>query len=167
MNQRGAVMKAEFGHDSAAVGFDRLRRQTELAGNRADYPADLARHTLCDAWYLERTPDLSRITVPVLSAGNWGGPGLHLRGNIEGFLGVASKHKWLSLHTGTHWESFYLPQYVALQKRFFDWALKGLDNGWGLGNRPRRSLHLRHHRCGCPRQYCLRGSRHHGERQRR
>ena len=104
--------------------------EAQLAANRADYPADLARHTLVDEWYRERTPILSRIDVPVLSAGNWGGPGLHLRGNIEGFLGVSSKHKWLSLHTGTHWESFYLPQYVALQKRFFDWALKGHDNGW-------------------------------------
>ena len=104
--------------------------EAQLAANRSDYPGDLARHTLADEWYRERTPELSRITVPVLSAGNWGGPGLHLRGNIEGFLGVASEHKWLSLHTGTHWESFYLPQYVALQKRFFDWALKGIDNGW-------------------------------------
>ena len=112
----------------------------QLEANRADYPADLARHTLADEWYRERTPILSRITVPVLSAGNWGGPGLHLRGNIEGFLGVSSKLKWLSLHTGTHWESFYLPQYVTLQKRFFDWTLKGLDNGWDKQPRVRMEV---------------------------
>ena len=101
-----------------------------LRYNRADYPGDLLLHPLDDAWYAERKPDLSRIKVPVLSAGNWGGPGLHLRGNVEGYLGVSSKQKWLSLHVGTHWDSFYLPEYVALQKRFFDHFLKGLDNGW-------------------------------------
>jgi hypothetical protein len=101
-----------------------------LAGNRADYVGDLAKHPLDDAWYGERTPDLTRIEVPILSAGNWGGPGLHLRGNIEGFWLAGAKQKWLSLHVGTHWESFYLPQYVALQKRFFDRFLKGLAIGW-------------------------------------
>jgi predicted acyl esterase len=101
-----------------------------LRGNRADYPGDLLLHPLDDAWYAERTPDLSRIKVPLLSAGNWGGPGLHLRGNIEGFLAASSPQKWLSLHVGTHWESFYLPEYVTMQKRFFDYFLKGLNNGW-------------------------------------
>ena len=101
-----------------------------LAGNRSDYPADLLRHPLDDAWHRERTPDLSRVRVPVLSAANWGGPGMHLRGNFEGFLLAGSPEKWLSTHVGTHWESFYLPEYVAMQKRFFDHFLKGLDNGW-------------------------------------
>src|SRR5580698_7072224 len=102
----------------------------ELAANRTDYPADILRHGLDSAWWRERTPVLSRIDVPVFSAGNWGGPGMHLRGNIEGYLNVASKDKWLSLHTGKHWESFYLPQYVAAQKKFFNHFLRGEQNGW-------------------------------------
>jgi predicted acyl esterase len=101
-----------------------------LAGNRADFPGDLLRHPLDDDWHAARTADVSRIQVPLLSAGNWGGPGLHLRGNIDGFLGASSKQKWLSLHVGGHWESFYLPEYVAMQKRFFEHFLKGADNGW-------------------------------------
>jgi predicted acyl esterase len=101
-----------------------------LSGNRTDYVADLRCHPLDDEWYRERTPDLSRVQVPILSAGNWGGPGVHLRGNVEGYLRAASKQKWLSMHIGTHWDSFYLPEYVALQKRFFDHFLRGSDNGW-------------------------------------
>jgi putative CocE/NonD family hydrolase len=111
-----------------------------LAGNRCDYPAALLRHTLDDEWHRERTPDLSRIDVPVLSAGNWGGPGIHLRGNIEGWMRCGSKDKWLSMHTGTHYESFYLPEYVAMQKRFFDRYLKGLANGWDDEPRVRLSI---------------------------
>lgn len=104
--------------------------ETMLAGNRRDFIADLRGHTLADAWYAERTPDLSRVRVPLLSAGNWGGPGMHLRGNIEGYLRAAAPQKWLSMHVGTHYESFYLPHYVALQKRFFGHFLRGDDNGW-------------------------------------
>ena len=113
-----------------------------LLGNRADYPGEIARHPFADAWHRERTPDLGRVEVPLLSAGNWGGPGVHLRGNIEGFLRSGSKQKWLSMHTGTHYESFYLPEYVAMQKRFFDHFLNGVDNGWD--REPPVRLAIRH-----------------------
>ncbi|MGH6966100.1 MAG: CocE/NonD family hydrolase [Phenylobacterium sp.] len=101
-----------------------------LAGSRAEYPRVVGEHPLDDAWMRQRTPDLSRITVPVLSAGNWGGLARHLRGNIEGYMGVASSQKWLSIHTGTHFDTFYKPEWTAVQMRFFDHFLKGADNGW-------------------------------------
>ena len=66
------------------------------------------------------TPHMDKVKVPLLSAGNWGGPGVHLRGNVSGFAEAASQQKWLSMHIGTHFDSFYLPEYVAMQKRFFD-----------------------------------------------
>src|SRR3978361_1446388 len=78
---------------------------------------------------------------PGIVRGELGGPGIHLRGNIEGFMNVASKDKWLSMHVGTHWDSFYLPEYVAIQKRFFDHFLKGEDNGWQ--DEPRVQLAIR------------------------
>lgn len=112
-----------------------------LAGNRSRYANEVPGHPLDDAWHHVRSPDLSRINVPLLSAANWGGPGLHLRGNIEGFLGAASRDKWLSLHIGTHFESFYLPQYVAMQKRFFARYLRGERNGWD--NEPRVQMAIR------------------------
>ncbi len=101
-----------------------------LEGNRASYVDEITRHPLDDAWHEQRSPRLERIEVPVLSAANWGGAGLHLRGNIEGWMRCGSKHKWLSIHDGTHFESFYLPEYVAMQKRFFERYLKDVDNGW-------------------------------------
>jgi len=101
-----------------------------LAGSIAPFMEELRAHALDDAWYEQRCGRLEAIDVPILSAGNWGGPALHLRGNVEGFLRAGSKQKWLSMHIGTHYESFYLPEYVAMQKRFFDRFLKDIDNGF-------------------------------------
>ena len=102
----------------------------ELAANRADFAADLKSRPLIDAWYEERYPDWSKVTVPMLSAGNWGGQNLHLRGNVEAFGSAASEQKWLELHGRAHWTHFYTDYGLGLQKRFFGHFLKGEDNGW-------------------------------------
>ena len=141
VNQHGNGDTTYFDRDTKAPSTGLPLSAAALEGNQADYPADLLRHALDDAWHRERTPDLSRIKVPLLSAGNWGGPGIHLRGNIEGFMGAGSKNKWLSMHIGTHWDSFYLPEYIKVQKRFFDHFLKGEDNGWQ--NEPRVQIAIR------------------------
>ncbi|MDB5957499.1 CocE/NonD family hydrolase [Ramlibacter sp.] len=102
----------------------------ELAKNRVNMWQEFLEHPLDDAYYRARSPDFSRIEVPLLSAANWGGQGLHLRGNIEGFMRSASPQKWLEVHGGAHWAEFYTDYGVALQKRFFNHFLKGEANGW-------------------------------------
>ena len=87
-------------------------------------------HPLCDQFYRDRTPDLSRIEVPALVIANWGGLGLHTRGTIRGFMGLASKNKWLKVQGGSYFHTFLQPKNVALQKRFFDRYLKDEHNGW-------------------------------------
>lgn len=101
-----------------------------LPGNLANvYQAGL-QHPFDDAYFKQRTPVAERIEVPFLSAGNWGGLGLHLRGNVEAFERAASKQKWLEMHTDTHFASMYLPDAVALQMKFFGHFLKGEANDW-------------------------------------
>jgi predicted acyl esterase len=116
--------------------------EQELARNREDMWGELLARELDDAYYRERSADLSRVTVPLLSAANWGGQGLHTRGNFEGFLGAASREKWLEVHGGSHWAPFYTDYGVRLQKRFFDHYLKGENNGWD--RQPRVQLNVRH-----------------------
>lgn len=102
----------------------------ELEANRVDLGALLRSHPLDDEFHRERSPDWSKVAVPFLSAGNWGGQGLHLRGNVEAFTRAASKRKWLEVHGIEHWTEFYTDYGVALQREFFDYFLKGEDNGW-------------------------------------
>ena len=108
----------------------RLLNPQLLPGNRVHLLEEFAAHDLDDEWMTARSPILERIEVPLLSAGNWGGLGHHLHGNVEGYLRSSSKKKWLNMHVGLHFEEFYSPEGVALQKRFLDHFLKGIDNGW-------------------------------------
>lgn len=116
--------------------------EEELAKNRRDYIVDSGKHSLDDDFHKERSPDFSKITVPLMSSGNWGGIGLHNRGNFEGYVRSASKQKWLSVHVGKHEEYFYLQYGHDIQKRFFDKFLKGIDNGWD--REPSVLLTIRH-----------------------
>jgi predicted acyl esterase len=97
---------------------------------------------LWDKYYAERSPDLSRVTVPLLSSANWGGQGLHARGNFEGYMFAGSRQKWLEVHGGSHWAPFYTDYGVKLQKRFFGHFLKDEKNGWD--RQPRVLLNVRH-----------------------
>ncbi|MCC6531835.1 MAG: CocE/NonD family hydrolase [Burkholderiales bacterium] len=114
----------------------------ELARNREDMWADLLARPLDGPYYRERSADLSKVSVPLLSCANWGGQGLHPRGNFEGFVRAASSQKWLEVHGGSHWAPFYTDYGVKLQKRFFDHFLKGEANGWDA--QPRVLLQVRH-----------------------
>ena len=87
------------------------------------------RYSLDSAWYDGRRANWPKIDVPFLSAGNWSGMGLHLRGNTEGFVRAASKHKKLRIHAGTHYHPFYSAEGREDQLRFFDHWLKGIDTG--------------------------------------
>ena len=113
----------------------------ELRKSRADVDGEAARRRLIDDYYRARMPDFSKIAVPLLSAANWGGQGLHPRGNFEGYLRAGSAQKWLEVHGDTHFTHFYSNYGAGLQKKFFGHFLKGEDTGWD--QQPRVSLNIR------------------------
>jgi predicted acyl esterase len=102
----------------------------------------VSEHPFLDEYHRSRTPDWRRINVPLLSAGNWGGQGLHLRGNTRGYELAASADKWLEMHDDTHFSLFYAQHGLDLQKRFLGHFLKGEDTGWT--HQPRVQLRTRH-----------------------
>jgi len=116
--------------------------EATLAANRIDFERWILEHPLDDAAHRERSPDLARIEVPFLTAANWGGQGLHTRGNFEAWSRASSHQKWLEAHGGAHWESFYTERGERLQKRFFGHFLKGEATGWQ--DQPPVQLQVRH-----------------------
>jgi hypothetical protein len=138
IGDRGAASRVT----GVQVTGDENLSEEELEQNRADLGADVRDHPLDDEFHHSRSPDWSRVDQPLLSAGNWGGHGLHLRGNVEGFARSASDQKWLEIHGLEHWTHFYTDYGVSLQKRFFAHFLKGEDNGWD--SEPAVRLQVRH-----------------------
>ncbi|RDE08212.1 CocE/NonD family hydrolase [Pelagibacterium lacus] len=104
--------------------------EEELRANRFDYIQGVLDHPLCDEYYTSRSGDLSQVSLPALVVANWGGLGLHLRGTVTGFMGLASEQKWLKIQSGSYFATFFQPESVLLQRKFFDRYLKDEDNGW-------------------------------------
>ena len=86
-------------------------------------------HDLDSEWWRMCSARWDQIKVPVYTVGNWGGWGLHLRGNTEAYLCAASKQKKLRIHTGDHFRPFHSNEGKVDQLRFFDYWLKGMQNG--------------------------------------
>ena len=128
-------------HGELVCGPEILSEE-QLADNRCDFGPEIVAHPLDDTYYRARSPDWSRVVTPFLSAANWGGQGLHPRGNFEAFGRAAAKNKWLEAHGLEHWTHFYTGYGRDLQLRFFDHFLKGKPNGWD--REPRVLLQVRH-----------------------
>ena len=138
LGERGGVSRVT----KQLVCGDETLSDKELAAKRCDFGDEILAHPLDDEYHRARSALWERIEVPFLSTANWGGQGLHPRGNFEAFMRAASKGKWLEAHGLEHWTHFYTDYGIRLQKRFFAYHLKGHSNGWE--GQPRVQLQVRH-----------------------
>jgi predicted acyl esterase len=106
----------------------------ELAANRHDQNIDSLNNKFRDdPYYASKEYHMGDIKVPLLSVANWGGIGLHLRGNVQGWTWAGSDLKYLRFITGRHDLPFYYKQEAELQRSFLDAFLKGDDRkGWSV-----------------------------------
>jgi predicted acyl esterase len=114
----------------------------EMGANRFDLASIWFEHSLDDEYWRAMMPDWSKVKVPLLSSANWGGQGLHPRGNFEGYVRSAASQKWLEAHGIEHWTHYYTDYGVQIQKKFFAHFLKGEANGWD--KEPKVRLQVRH-----------------------
>ncbi len=128
-------------HNELVCGPETLP-ESILVKNRCDFGNDILAHPLDDSYHKARSPVWSKVTAPLFTAANWGGQGLHPRGNFEGFVRAASKQKWLEAHGIEHWTHFYTDYGREQQLRFFDKFLHGKDTGWS--KQPKVLLQVRH-----------------------
>src|SRR3984893_12984722 len=104
-------------HGELVCGPETLS-ESELAKNRCDFGNEIRAHPLDDDYHQSRSPVWSKVTVPFLSATNWGGQGIE------------------------HWTHFYTDYGREIQKRFFDYFLHGKRNG--RDREPKVLLQVRH-----------------------
>jgi hypothetical protein len=121
---------------------DETLSDAELAKNRTNFGDEILAHPLDDEYHKGRSPVWEKINVPLLTAANWGGQGLHPRGNFEGYVRSASKDKYLEAHGLEHWTHFYTDYGRKIQLRFFDHYLKSGKGDWN--SQPKVLLQVRH-----------------------
>ena len=56
---------------------------------------------------------------------------------------IGSPDRWLYTHRGGKWATYYSPEALAFQARFFDCFLEGEDNGMRALPRVRLAVHER------------------------
>jgi predicted acyl esterase len=104
-------------------------------GRVEDLTRLFAEHPLVDEYWTRKDVDLSGVDVPAYVVAGWASQGLHLRGTLEAYKQLAGADKWLDIHGRRIWRHYYDPDSVERLRRFFDWALKGEDNGWPTRSR--------------------------------
>jgi uncharacterized protein len=129
-----------------------LQRDAKVAV--AKMPADQAAKVWAEAidplakqTFVQGAAKVELIKVPALICASWSDKGLHTRGTFEVFRRIGSADKWLYTHGGKKWERFYSEDGLACQKKFFDYYLKGVANGWP--DTPRVRLEVRETRDTC------------------
>jgi predicted acyl esterase len=117
---------------------------TERAGRTSgSLRAQQLAHPEWDDYWAARVPELERIDVPALICASFSDQGLHSRGCFEAFRRIGSEHRFLYTHRGGKWSTYYSPEALALQARFFDCFLKGEDNGMRDAARVRLEVRAR------------------------
>jgi predicted acyl esterase len=111
-----------------------VRTHTEFRKNIADRPE-------LDEWYQATVPDLKRIEVPVLVCASFSDQSLHSRGSFEVFHRAGSALKSVYTHRDGKWCAFYGQEATAAIGRFFDYTLKGHNNGWEKEPPVRLAIH--------------------------
>ena len=91
---------------------------------------EIAEHPLFDDFWAGWEPNLAAISMPAYVIASWPDHGLHTRGTLLGFSQLGSESKWLEIHGRKKWEYYYSRESLERQRRFFDYYLKGAENGW-------------------------------------
>ncbi len=85
-------------------------------------------HPTFDAYWRSRVAQWSKVEVPTYAVTEWSN-NLHLRGTLEAWKQIGSKHKYLDINGGKEWAEFYSDWGFRRQRAFLGEYLKGEDNG--------------------------------------
>jgi len=86
-------------------------------------------HPFDDAYWADKRPDLSKITVPAYVIADWTDYFIHSPGTMDGFVGISSKQKWLEINGDKKWARMVVPEHTDRLRAFYDTFLKGIDAG--------------------------------------
>ena len=93
-------------------------------------PAMLNKRPLYDDYWASKYIHTENINnVPLYITGSYSSQ-LHSRSSFHTFRTAKSTQKWFRVHPYYEWYDLYRPESVNDLQRYFDYFLKGIDNGW-------------------------------------
>lgn len=104
-----------------------------------DIPAMLERNPEFDDYWARKRAAVERIDVPTYQAMSWGSI-LHCRGAFEAWHRLSVADRWLRISNALEWPDFYDETHQADLRRFFDYFLRGVENGWRATPRVRMTV---------------------------
>jgi uncharacterized protein len=95
-----------------------------VARLKTNFAAERRRRPLRDAWWQDLTPDLAKITVPMLVCASFSDSNLHSTGSMRAFQQAGSRERHAYTHRGPKWAIFYSEEACQAQLAFFDRHLR-------------------------------------------
>ena len=110
-------------------GFARvwLFLTNRVARLNTNLAAERRKHPLRDDWWAALTPDLSKVTVPMLVCTSFSDDNLHSIGSMRAFQHAGSTERHAYAHRGPKWSTFYGEPARQAQLAFFDRHLRERD----------------------------------------
>ncbi|MDR2295642.1 MAG: CocE/NonD family hydrolase [Clostridiales Family XIII bacterium] len=119
---RGGIPSAEF--------LGALNKTLRLNESVEDIPSMLAKYPLMnDYWSKEKRVAFENIEIPAYIVASYCSF-IHPYGTFRAYKKIRSKEKWLRVHNTQEWFDQQTPKYRDDLVRFYDYYLKGIDNGW-------------------------------------
>lgn len=104
---------------------------TRTPGNNfiQDTPNMSLKYPYYNGFWKDKVPVFEKIRVPAYIVASYNSP-VHVHGSFECFRRANTEEKWLRIHNTGEWADFYEPAHQADLQKFFDYYMKGVDNGW-------------------------------------
>uniref|UniRef100_UPI00403F24BE CocE/NonD family hydrolase n=1 Tax=Lentilactobacillus hilgardii TaxID=1588 RepID=UPI00403F24BE len=95
-----------------------------------DVTAEMKKYPLINhpVWQ-DKIVKFDQIQVPTYLVASYGNT-LHTNGTFRAWRQMGSKQKWLRIHNSQEWPDYYDAMNTEDRKRFFDYFLKDVQNGW-------------------------------------
>ena len=125
-SNRGGIPDPEFMRllsDVNHVHAGKLVQREDIAREAFEYP--FANVPLWE----DKVTHPEKIECPALVVGSYTNT-LHSNGTFRAWRMLGSKEKWLRIHNSQEWPDYYAEESQQDRLKFFDYYLKGIDNGW-------------------------------------
>jgi len=77
----------------------------------------------------DKCAQCNKIKIPAFITASYSNT-LHTMGTFRAWREIGSEKKWLRIHDTQEWPDYYEEKNTEERRKFFDFYLKGINNGW-------------------------------------